>query len=271
MSREAFETVAGWPVVLRSIAAAKPAIDESSLVVEGVVGVGARLPGGGEGMSGAGDVGDEREVGLRDEVLDLEVAANDETEQRRLHAPDREDPALVARRTAEDGVEPGHVDAVEPIGALSADGRVVEAAELRVRLKGAERLANGGGIEVADEDPIDGASVAEEVEDLVDEQLALPIRVAGVDDDVDAREERLDGLEQIRRLDGELPLARRDGKVLEPPLLEVGVVGVGVGQLEDVAGAPGDDVGAALDVVVAALRLAGGPRRSRARGMAFRR
>ena len=43
----------------------------------------------------------------------------------------------------------------------------------------------------------------------------------------------------------------------ERPVFEVRVVGVGVGELEDVPGAPGDYVGSALDVVGAPLRRPG--------------
>ena len=56
----------------------EPGGDEPALLVEGILGSRARLPCDREGMSGTGDVGDDREVGLRDELLDLEVASNDE-------------------------------------------------------------------------------------------------------------------------------------------------------------------------------------------------
>ena len=93
------------------------------------------------------------------------------------------------------------------------------------------------------------------MEDLVDEQLAFAIGIARVDHQLDPREEPLDGLEEIRCLDGELPGGRPDGQVFELPPLEFGVVRVGVSELEDVASTPGDDVGAAFDVVVAAPGL----------------
>ena len=65
--------------------------------------------------------------------------------------------------------------------------------------------------------PIDAASKSEVVEDLVDEQLALAVRVAGVDDQVDSRKEGLDSLEQVRGLDRQLPFTGCDGEVLELP------------------------------------------------------
>ena len=226
---------------------------KSALAVEDVLRVGARPPNGGEGLSGAGDVGEDREVGLRHELLDFEIATDDQPQERCLNAADGEN-AVVAAAAAEHRVEAGHVEAVEPIGALAADSGVVEWFELGVGLNGAERLAHRRRVHIGDEYAIGFAAVAEVDEDLVDEQLALPVGVAGVDDDGRSREEGLDVLEKIGRGDGELQVPRRNRKVVEPPLLELGVVRLRRGQLEDVAGAPGDDVGtAAFEVAVAPL------------------
>src|SRR5579871_411905 len=133
-------------------------------------------------MRSTGDADSDRKVRFGNEVLYLEIATHDETEQRRLDPTNREHPVLVSRGTAENGVEPCHVDAVKPIGALSADGGVVKGAEVRVGLQGTEGPTDGARVEVTDQDAIDAPPETEKVEDLVDEELALAVGVASVDD-----------------------------------------------------------------------------------------
>ena len=89
---------------------------------------------------------------------------------------------LVARGAAEQRVEARHVHAVEPVGALARERRLVERSVLGVGLERAELPAHGLGTQVADEKAIDRAPVAEKVQHLVDEQLPLAVGVARVND-----------------------------------------------------------------------------------------
>ena len=213
-----------------------------------------RLPLRREGLSRAAELGDHLVVQLRNEALDLEIPANDEPEQRRLHASDGQH-SFVPGVPTEDRVEASHIESEKPIGALAADGGFVQALEFGVGFDGPDRLADRGHVQIADEDAIDAAPVAEVGDHLVDEQLALPIRIAGVHHDRRPGEQRLDRLQQVRSGDRELPLAGRDREMLEAPLLVVRVVRVGGRELEDVTGAPGDKFAVgALKIPIAAPR-----------------
>ena len=187
--------------------------------------------------------------------LDGGVARCDEPEQRRLHAPNREHPLVVPGRLAEQAIEPRHVDAVEPVGSLARESGCAEWPVLRVRLDRRELAPDGVGIRVVDEQPVDGTRVAEEVEHLVDEELALAVGIARVHDAGCAAQKHLDPAEHRRDRRSELPVARHDRQVVQRPVGVLAVVLLGHDGLEDVADAPGDDVVAALEVVaVATLR-----------------
>src|SRR5450631_2942450 len=186
------------------------------------------LPGGDEVRVAGPNGGADDVVRPRLEVFDLAVTANDEAEQWRLHPPYREN-AIVPTRAPQDRVEASQVNAIEPVRALARQGRFGEASELRVRPELAERLLNRGRREIGDQEPIDWALVAEELQHLVDEELSFAIGIAGVHDPARLRQERADGLQQLPRRNGETPLTRRDGKVLETPRFVLRRVGLWLG------------------------------------------
>ena len=183
--------------------------------------------------------------GFGDEGLDLEIPAHHQPQQRGLHPPHREQLAA-ARLAPQQGVGAGHVDAIEPVGPTAGQRRDRQRHELLVIPQFVEGTAHRGRVEIADEAALHrlGFRVAEKVDHLIYQQLPFPVRVTGVDHAVRLLDQSLDDGELGfgLGLGHQLPLGGDDGEMLHPPLLEGGVIGIGLGLLQQMADAPGDHI-----------------------------
>ncbi|MNH11421.1 hypothetical protein D3C79_709340 [compost metagenome] len=190
-------------------------------------------------------MGQHLEEGLGHEGVYLQIPPHHQPQQRGLHPADRQQLAT-APLAPEQGVGPGHVDAIEPVGAAAGQRRDRQRHELLVVPQLVEGPAHRRRVEVADEAALHrlGLGIAEKVDHLVHQQLPLPVRIAGIHHAVGLLDQPLDDgeLGPGLGLGHQLPLAGNDGELLHAPLLVGGVIGIGLGLLQQVADAPGHHV-----------------------------
>ncbi len=203
-------------------------------------------PLGGEALVAIGQqMGQHLVEGFGHEGLDLEIPPHHQPEQRGLHPTDREQLAATGL-APEQGIGAGHVDAVEPVGPTAGQCGNRQRHELLVIPQFVEGAAHRGRVEIANEAALHrlGFRVAEKVDHLIHQQLPFPIRVTGVDHAVGLLDQPLDDGELGfgLGLGHQLPLGWDDGEMLHPPLLEGGVIGIGLGLLQQMADAPGDHI-----------------------------
>jgi hypothetical protein len=216
-------------------------------------------------LPGRLEVGLDQPVGLGLERPDLLLAARDQRQRRRLHAAE-------ADRAVERGAQPdaggaGGVHPDHPVRLGARARRRLERLHLLARAQLLERLADRLLGHRGQPQPLDRLLDLGQVVEVGEDQLALAPGVAGVDDQLDlvVRHQLVDGLQLLRRalvVGDELELVRDDRQVGETPLLELRVVGVGLGQADQMADRPGDHVVVA-DQVRLVLRLREGSRQRR--------
>ena len=123
------------------------------------------------GMGGGHDL----EVGDRNEVADLQLALARDRKRRRLHPPD---PDHALRATAErDRRGAGQRQVVDLVGLTARDGGGVERGMLGVGPGAAEGVANGLRILRGEHHPHHLAAVAAILQDLLADELSLPVAV----------------------------------------------------------------------------------------------
>ena len=182
-------------------------------------------------------------VGHGLEVLDLALAAHDERERRRLDAADWQHKALMAGAARGQCVGAREIHADEPVGAGSGKCRLLEIEEIAVVAQARIGLLDALLVERVQEDAAHGLLVPEVVEHLVDEQLALAVRVTAVHDLVSLLNERLDDGELLLTVLGnkKLPVLGDDGQVVGAPALVFRIVLLRLRLAQDVAEEPGHD------------------------------
>ncbi len=176
--------------------------------------------------------------------------------------------AVVACLAAGKGPGTGQVDAVQPVGASACLGRFEQRLELAVRPQAGQGAADGGSVEVTDQQSLYRATVFQVLDHFLYQQLAFAVRVARVHHaggllDQFANHRQLATCLGAR---GQLPLPGHDGQPVQPPLFVGRVVGFRWGLLQQVAQAPGHDGIAAYNRAILALAagqgIGNGPRQA---------
>ena len=222
------------------------------LVHPGLAGLG--LPLCAECRAVFGEIRRDREIGLWNEVPHGVVAPRDHGKGRGLHAPDGDEAAR-----AREGVGAREIHAEKPVRSRACPGRVAHAGVALVFLERGESLLDGGGVDRRHPEALHGLSHAEVLEDFVDEELPLAVRVARVHDDGRGADQLSDdgelALDALLLSHERFPLGRDHGEVAKAPHLlaafggrdVVGEIGVGFGLLEQMSEAPGDGRAVAAD------------------------
>ncbi|MNF81311.1 hypothetical protein D3C84_635770 [compost metagenome] len=205
-----------------------------------VAGVFRGAPLGGEGRAVGQQLYVDGPERYRHEVGDAAVAVHHQAQGRCLHPAHRQH-ALVAGLAAEQGEQPAHVHADQPVGARAAERGVVEAEGLRARLERLERLADRRIVQRRQPQPLDRPAIAAVLHQLAGDHLALAVGVGGDHQLVGFAEQTLDRLELAGglRFDQHLPLLGDDRQVGQAPALVAGVVGIRRRGFQQVTDAPG--------------------------------
>ena len=192
------------------------------------------------------------EVVLGHEGADRLLALDEEGEGRGLDAADREELAVGERRRSRE------VHPHEPVGPGASVGGVGEGVELGERAKGGEAPPDRLRGEGRDPEPADRLAAPGRLEDVAEDELALPARVRRAHDLVDlgiAEDLLHHGELGPRRLrHHERPLGRQEGEVLGRPALPLRPDLRRLGQAHEVADGPGHDVAAPGQAALGPLR-----------------
>ena len=228
-------------------------VDEAVLAVEPRDGV-ARLP-----------LRDEAAVRMRErrldrvvidglEMLDLPLAPHDERERRRLDAADGQHEPRMTRAPRRERIGAREIHADEPVRAGASERRLLERIERRIVAQMRVRALDALFVECVEQDALHGLLVAKIVEYLVDEQLALAVRVARMDDLVCLGDEIFhDGELLLAALrDIELPRLRQDGQILCAPPLVARIVLLRLRLTQDVTEEPRHNALASHEIAVMA-------------------
>ena len=197
----------------------------------------------------------DEEIRLGNEVGDQLLARCQDAERRRLHATDRDDATERGATTDRRGARGVHAD--EPVRLAARACGHLEVLHLVARLELLEAFLDRLLRHRRDPETARGLLHAGHRHGVRIDQFALAPRIACVDDfdDVVAARQAMDDLELllgITRTRAELEgldavLARNDRQVLDAPLLERGIVVLRLGELDEMADCPRDDVSVALE------------------------
>ena len=124
--------------------------------------------------------GHDLEVILDAEIPDLDLAQADDGQRGRLHAADADD-ALDAAGEQRPGRRAGQRQVEDLVGLLPGDGGLVERAQLAVGFELVEGLAQRLGVLGGEQGALDGAAIAQVLQDFLADQLALAVAVGGED------------------------------------------------------------------------------------------
>ena len=217
---------------------------------------GRRLPVQRAGREGRVD----EPVGLRLERLDLLLAAGDDRERRRLHAPERD-------RAVEGAAQPDRrrargVHADDPVGLRARARGLLEALELLRRAQRRERALHRRVRHRAQPQPFDRLLGFGLLVQVGEDQLALATGVAGVDDLLDVLAAELFGdhrhlLARALVAHLELEVLGHDRQVGHPPALVFRVVRFRFGELHEMPDGPRDHVLGTLEETLLLLERAG--------------
>ena len=201
--------------------------------------------------AGGGEGDDDLAILFGDEGADGEFAFDDHRERRGLH------PSYGEFFVVGEGVGAGEVHADEPVGAGATAGGVAEAVVIVGGLDFIEAFADGVGGEGGDPEAVDGLLGLGGVVDVAEDEFAFASGVGGADDPVDFGRihDFAEGFELALRfvVDNKGPFGGEHRKRISPPLLPFGVDFVGLGERDEVADGPGDDVAGAVEIAIAFL------------------
>ena len=185
---------------------------------------------------------------------DFPVTLHQHCKGRRLDAPDHQ--LLVIER----GEKTGAVDTDNPVRLRAAECRFIEAVIFLAVPEMVEAFADGGVLQRADPQTLEGLGASGFVVDQPEDQLTLAPCIGCADQLGDAlvlheSGQHLELLGFVLR-DLKHPVFRNNGQIVIPPLGIPLIVGAGVCQLHQMTEAPRNDVIAALHVAVLAGRRA---------------
>ena len=189
-------------------------------------------------------------LGLK--AADRRLPVTDYRQRGRHHPAHIEGGAVLARK------KPGGVDADDPVGALPAQGSLIQGVVFRSRSQAGEALPDGGVLHRRNPEPLKRLFALALMVDEAEDQLALPSGVGGLHDggDILPAHQLLQHLELLLGGHGHLipPLLRQDGQVLQPPLGVGLAVSLRLGQLHQMTYAPAHQIPAALQIAVTPFR-----------------
>ena len=147
-------------------------------------------------------------------------------------------------------IGPAEVDADEPVGPFAGKSGFIQRLVFLVVLDGIEGPFHADVIFGIDEETFNFSVIIVIFQYFVDEQLAFPVRVAGMDDDVGFLEELSQARQEVFLIGGgqELPVFRE--YLVVAPVLIFRVVFFGHGLAQDMPGSPGYDSIAFCDIVL---------------------
>ena len=185
---------------------------------------------------------------------DFPVALHQHCKGRRLDAPNYQLPVI------EGGEKAGAVDTDNPVRLRAAECRFIETVILLAVPEMLEAFANGGVLQRADPQTLEGLGASGFVVDQPEDQLTLTPCIGCADKLGDAlvlheSGQHLELLGFVLR-DLKHPAFRNNGQIVIPPLGIPLIVGAGVCQLHQMTEAPRNDVITALHVAVLAGRRA---------------
>ena len=194
------------------------------------------------------------EILLLLERRDFPVTLHQHCKGRRLDAPDHQ--LLVIER----GKQAGAVDADNPVRLRAAECSFIETVIFLAVPEMLEAFADGGVLQRADPQTLEGLGASGFVVDQPEDQLTLASCIGCADKLGDAlvlhkRGQHLELLGFVL-CDLEHPAFRNNGQIVIPPLGIPLIVGAGVCQLHQMTEAPRNNVIAALHVAVLAGRRA---------------
>ena len=185
---------------------------------------------------------------------DFPVTLHQHCKGRRLDAPDHQ--LLMIER----GEKAGAVDADNPVCLRAAECRFIETVIFLAVPEMVEAFADGGVLQRADPQTLEGLGASGFVVDQPEDQLTLASCIGCADQLGDALVLHKSGqhLELLCFVlcDLEHPVFRNNGQIVIPPLGIPLIVGAGVCQLHQMTEAPRNDVVAAFHVAVLAGRRA---------------
>ena len=186
----------------------------------------------------------------RRERLDLRLPLDDERQRRRYHAPH------IQSAVVEDGKQARGVDAHQPVGAGTAQRRLIERIVFAAGAQVFKALPNGLVLHAGDPQPFHGLGADGEGIDGAEDQLALPPGIAGVDDlGYLIAPHKLPQKVKLPALvlgDGVAPGLGQDGQILAAPFAVLFIVGVSGGKLRQMSETPGNDVSVSDETAVLA-------------------
>ena len=185
---------------------------------------------------------------------DFPVTLHQHCKGRRLDAPDHQ--LLVIER----GEKAGAVDADNPVRLRAAECRFIETVIFLAIPEMLEAFADGGVLQRADPQTLEGLGASGFVVDQPEDQLTLTPCIGCADklSDTLVLHERGQHLELLCFVLRDLkhPVLRNNGQIVIPPLGIPLIIGTGVCQLHQMTETPRNDVIAALHVAVLAGRRA---------------
>ena len=154
----------------------------------------------------------------------------------------------------QNGEQSGGIDTYQPVGPLTASSSGEEVIILSAALQLTETLGDGLVLHRGNPQSEDGLLTASHLVDIAEDQLTLASGIAGVDNirNIGPVHQLFQHIELLILVTGNLilPVGGNDGKIVIAPLGVFLIVGVCIGQLSQMAEAPGHDIVAALHISV---------------------
>ncbi len=196
------------------------------------------------------------------EVFNFFIATHNQSEHRRLHAPDRKY-ALITRVTPQNGISARHVDTVQPVRARSRQCRHAKGDELTVGAQTLNRPLDGLRVEVVNQAALHLLALfrgqLQVIQHFIHQQLSFTIGVTCVNDFTGLMQKSLNNVELFghRGTRLQLPLFRDNRQINQTPASITTVVGIWLRLLKQVTNTPGHHLPvSALDKTVTfAMRL----------------
>src|SRR5271157_3998739 len=148
----------------------------------------------GKSAASNGRSGDDLEILFGTKIADLKLTQADDAERWCLDPSDA-DNAARARSEQGFGGGAGQGKIEDLVGLLARYRRVVKRAQILVRLQGCEGLPQRLGILRREQGALNVASIAEMLQDLLTDELALPVAIGGEDDLIAGLERGADSFE----------------------------------------------------------------------------
>ena len=162
---------------------------------------------------------------FRLEVLNGVVPLHHQPQHRGLYTADGIH-ALLALLLVGQGIKTGKINAVEPVRPLAGEGGMRQAAKLTIVLGSLDGLCHGRRSQVVDQDSLHRTGGTGVADDFVHQQLAFPVRIAGMDNGLRPADQRLQYLELLAYavLGHHLPAPGKQGQIFLSPFFPARVV-----------------------------------------------